>query len=80
MGETPGWGDSVKNVVTEKSENVCHYKILARWVSFTTYNARVSQPLTVRSILFIAQKEQILQKKINVLKLLGFELFIKINT
>ena len=36
--------------------------------------------LTVRSILFIAQKEQILQKKINVLKLLGFELFIKINT
>ena len=28
--ETPGWGDSVKNVVTEKSENVRYNKILAR--------------------------------------------------
>ena len=70
----------MKNVVTEKSENVRYNKILARWVSFTTYNAGVSQPLTVRSILFTAQKNTEFTLKLNVLKLLGLKLFLEINS
>ena len=79
--ETPGWGDSDWKMLSQKNQKM--FATIKFWqdgflLRLTTLGS--VNPLQLDPYFLLLKKHRIYTKKLNVLKRLGFELFIKINS